>query len=269
MEHRRPHRVLGMIGAALFYGDSVITPAISVLGAMEGLDALTPVLKPYVVPLTVLIVVALFAVQRFGTGKVGTVFGPIMVLWFSVLAILGVRGILINPDVFWALNPLHGVQFFLTNGHKAFVVLGSVFLVATGAEAMFSSASAIATTSRSNSPQVFGLVSMIAATCGPSTFLTSSGSTVPSGRTGIDSTLKPISAAVAGLVPCAESGTSTVVRVSPSPRAAIAALIAIMPASSPCAPAFGLIATAGMLVSVISQCASSSMTSSARTMRRA
>src|SRR5262245_10709560 len=127
----------GIFGAALLYGDGMITPAVTVLGAVEGLEVVTPVFKPLVVPAAVLILVALFSVQRFGTGKVGSVFGPVMCLWFLVLALLGVRGILMAPSILRSLSPFYGIEFLTTHGLSAFIVLGSVFLVVTGAEALY------------------------------------------------------------------------------------------------------------------------------------
>jgi KUP system potassium uptake protein len=129
--------LLGLFGTALLYGDGVITPAISVLSAVEGLNVATHVFEPYIIPITVGILVALFSVQRHGTGKVGGVFGRITILWFLVLAVLGIKGILTAPEVIAALNPVHAVAFFLENGWRAFVVLGSVFLAVTGAEALY------------------------------------------------------------------------------------------------------------------------------------
>lgn len=128
---------LGVFGASLLYGDGMLTPAVTVLGAVEGLEIATPFFKPFLVPLAVIILVLLFRVQRFGTGRVGTVFGPIMLVWFFVLALLGLRGIFMEPQVFHALNPYHGVVFLLTHGRGSLMVLGSVFLAVTGAEALY------------------------------------------------------------------------------------------------------------------------------------
>lgn len=128
---------LGLCGAALLYGDGMLTPAVTVLGAVEGLEVATPALKPYVVPLALLIVGALFSVQRFGTGRVGGVFGPAMLLWFLVLAALGVRGIAMAPRILAALSPHHALAFLLQHGASSLPVLGSVFLVVTGAEALY------------------------------------------------------------------------------------------------------------------------------------
>jgi KUP system potassium uptake protein len=128
---------LGVFGAALLYGDGMITPAISVLSAVEGLEVATPLFKPYILPITIGILVLLFMFQRRGTAGVGMVFGPITLLWFGVLAALGVRGILMEPTVLRALNPVHAVSFFMSNGLPGFLVLGAVFLVATGGEALY------------------------------------------------------------------------------------------------------------------------------------
>ena len=128
---------LGVFGAALLYGDGMLTPCVTVLGAIEGLEIATPLFAPYVVPLTIVILIALFAVQRVGTGGMGRAFGPVTVIWFVVLAALGVRGILMAPEVLGALSPHHAVFFLLNNGSTAFVVLGAVFLSVTGAEALY------------------------------------------------------------------------------------------------------------------------------------
>jgi KUP system potassium uptake protein len=128
---------LGLFGAALLYGDGMITPAVSVLGAVEGLNVLTPKLKDAVVPITLVILTGLFMAQRAGTGAVGRVFGPIMIVWFAVISVLGVRGILREPAVLSALNPWHAVQFLAEGRWKVFPILGSVFLVVTGGEALY------------------------------------------------------------------------------------------------------------------------------------
>ncbi|MEA2236263.1 MAG: system potassium uptake protein [Thermoanaerobaculia bacterium] len=129
--------VLGVFGAALLYGDGMITPAISVLSAVEGLEIATPFFKPYVIPLTILVLVVLFFFQRRGTAGVGSVFGPVMLVWFSTLAVMGIRGILWQPSVLLAVNPMHAVRFFMANGMHGFLVLGAVFLVTTGGEALY------------------------------------------------------------------------------------------------------------------------------------
>jgi len=119
------------------YGDSMITPAISVLSAVEGLDVATPVLKPYIVPITIAILVLLFLGQRHGTARVGTAFGPVMLLWFAVLAVLGTSHVIRHPSVVLAVAPHHAVAFFSRNGLSGMLVLGSVFLVVTGGEALY------------------------------------------------------------------------------------------------------------------------------------
>ncbi len=129
--------VLGLGGAALFYGDGVITPAISVLSAVEGLEIATPAMKPFVVPIALVILIGLFLVQRHGTARVGQFFGPIMLLWFIALAVIGVWNILAQPQVLWALSPHHAVRFFIEHAHVAFFALGAVFLTVTGAEALY------------------------------------------------------------------------------------------------------------------------------------
>jgi len=129
--------IIGVFGASLLYGDGMITPAISVLSAVEGLEIATPFFKPYVIPLTILILVILFFFQRRGTAAVGAVFGPIMIVWFGALAVMGIRGILWAPTVLFAMNPLYAIRFFATNGMQGFLVLGAVFLVATGGEALY------------------------------------------------------------------------------------------------------------------------------------
>lgn len=129
--------LLGLFGAALLYGDSMITPAISVLSAIEGLEVVTPVFTPWVLPITVVILIALFSLQSRGTASVGKLFGPVTLTWFVVLAVLGMAQIVRHPDVLAALNPWHGATFFARNGLNGLLVLGSVFLVVTGGEAMY------------------------------------------------------------------------------------------------------------------------------------
>lgn len=129
--------LLGLFGAALLYGDGMITPAVTVLGAVEGIAVATPIFHPYVVPVAIGVLVALFSVQRFGTGRVGTVFGPVMVVWFLVLALLGLRGIWMAPRILQALSPHHAGLFLWHNGPVSFGVLGAVFLAVTGAEALY------------------------------------------------------------------------------------------------------------------------------------
>ncbi|MGB3037359.1 MAG: KUP/HAK/KT family potassium transporter, partial [Methyloceanibacter sp.] len=129
--------VLGMIAASLFYGDALLTPAISVLSAVEGLEVAAPQLQSYVVPLTVLILIALFAVQSRGTAHVAAFFGPVMTLWFITLGVSGLTHIADDPGVFAAFNPAHAVGFLATHGTIGLVTLGAVFLAVTGAEALY------------------------------------------------------------------------------------------------------------------------------------
>jgi len=128
---------IGLFGAALLYGDGIITPAISVLSAMEGLEIATPYFKPFIIPLTLIVLFILFFFQKKGTAKVGAIFGPITLVWFITLATLGLSSILKNPHVLEAINPVYGINFFLENGFHGFVILGAVFLVVTGGEALY------------------------------------------------------------------------------------------------------------------------------------
>jgi KUP system potassium uptake protein len=128
---------LGIFGASLFFGDGVITPAISVLSAVSGLEVVTPGLAHAVVPISVAILVGLFMIQRKGTGAVGWLFGPVMLLWFAVLAILGAREVLQHPGIIQALSPVWGARFFSHHGFRAFLALGGVVLAVTGAEALY------------------------------------------------------------------------------------------------------------------------------------
>ncbi|MBK9548060.1 MAG: potassium transporter Kup [Gemmatimonadetes bacterium] len=129
--------MVGLFGAALLYGDGVITPAISVLGAVEGLEVATPIFKNWVVPMACVIITALFAVQRRGTAGIGKIFGPVTTIYFVCIAVLGVRGILMNTEVLHALNPWYAFEFFLRERSHAFVVLAAVVLVITGGEALY------------------------------------------------------------------------------------------------------------------------------------
>lgn len=129
--------VVGVFGASLFYGDAVLTPAISVLSAVEGLEVGTAAFKPYVVPIALGVLVALFLIQRYGTGVVGFLFGPVCALWFASLATVGIWNIAKNPGILQALNPIHALQFVIGHGFASFVVLGSVLLAITGAEALY------------------------------------------------------------------------------------------------------------------------------------
>jgi KUP system potassium uptake protein len=128
---------VGLFGAALIYGDGAITPAISVLSALEGLNMATPDFQPYVVPAAVAILLALFAIQSRGTAAIGHFFGPIMLVWFVAMAVMGVAGIVQHPQVFVALNPAYGLSYLVSHGLTGFLVLGAVFLCVTGAEALY------------------------------------------------------------------------------------------------------------------------------------
>ncbi len=128
---------LGLFGACVLYGDGMITPAISVLSAVEGTRIITPVFKPYVIPITILILGGLFFLQRGGTARVGNLFGPIMLIWFLILAVLGTAQIIRHPKILEAVFPWHGLKFLIHNNLHGFMVLGAVFLVVTGAEALY------------------------------------------------------------------------------------------------------------------------------------
>ena len=137
-KHQRPAIIaIGLFGAALIYGDGAITPAISVLSALEGFEQAAPGLTPYVLPAAVVILVALFAIQPQGTARIGRAFGPIMLVWFVVMAVLGVYGVAQHPSILAALNPLYGLRYLFSGGLASFLVLGSVFLCVTGAEALY------------------------------------------------------------------------------------------------------------------------------------
>ncbi|SFO25712.1 KUP system potassium uptake protein [Mesorhizobium sp. NFR06] len=128
---------IGIVGASLFFGDAVITPAISVLSAVEGMNVVTPAFQPYVVPLTLLILAMLFAVQRFGTGGVGLVFGPVTAIWFLAIGLSGLKHIISDPEILWAISPHYVVAFFINSPDVSFVTVGAVFLAVTGAEALY------------------------------------------------------------------------------------------------------------------------------------
>ncbi|NBS16228.1 MAG: potassium transporter Kup [Gammaproteobacteria bacterium] len=128
---------LGLMGASLFYGDGVITPAISVLSAVEGLEVLKPQLHDFIIPIALAVLILLFRSQRHGTGKVGQLFGPIMLLWFLSLAVIGLESLLETPEVLWALDPRRAVEFFSHNGWHGFLTLGAVVLSVTGGEALY------------------------------------------------------------------------------------------------------------------------------------
>ncbi|HEY8586527.1 MAG TPA: potassium transporter Kup [Rhodanobacter sp.] len=134
---RRAVMLMALLGAALFFGDGVITPSISVLSAVEGLKVAAPGLDHWVVPITVCVLLGLFWLQRHGTAKVGAIFGPVMALWFLTLGVLGVWNIIQAPEVLYALNPWHAVQFFMSHGTTSILALGSVVLCVTGAEALY------------------------------------------------------------------------------------------------------------------------------------
>lgn len=134
---RTPLLYLGLFGSALLFGDGMITPAISVLSAVEGLQFATPLFQPYVIPITLLILALLFLSQKYGTARIGLVFGPVLLLWFSVLGILGLSAIVQNPYVLEAIDPRHAFYFFAAHGFKGFFILGAIFLVVTGGEAMY------------------------------------------------------------------------------------------------------------------------------------
>jgi KUP system potassium uptake protein len=127
----------GLVGAALFYGDGVITPAISVLSAVEGLKVATPLFEPYVIPISLVLIISLFLVQSRGTASVGRLFGPAMLVWFVVLALLGLWGIAQRPRILLAFNPLYGVTVLADAPSRGFVMLGAVFLAVTGAETLY------------------------------------------------------------------------------------------------------------------------------------
>ena len=129
--------MMGLFGAALIYGDGIITPAISVLSAVEGLNVATNIFKPYTMPIAVVILVCLFAIQSQGTGTVGKAFGPVMCVWFATIAALGIAGIVHHPQVLAALDPVHGIRLLATHGFLGFTVLGGVFLALTGGEALY------------------------------------------------------------------------------------------------------------------------------------
>ncbi len=134
---RRVLMTVGLFGTAIFFGDAVITPAMTVLGAVEGIDVYAPEYHDAILPLTLIVIAGLFAVQRFGTGGIGKAFGPVMLTWFLVLALLGLPRVLQNPGVLAAMNPLHAIEFCLHHGWVAFVGLGAVVLVVTGGEALY------------------------------------------------------------------------------------------------------------------------------------
>ncbi len=128
---------IGLFGAALFFGDGIITPAISVLSAVEGLKTITPVFDAYILPITIAVLISLFIIQRHGTGSVGKFFGPIMILWFSTLALLGVMNIQLYPQVLQLVNPFWAIEFIAVHQFVSFITLGAVVLTVTGGEALY------------------------------------------------------------------------------------------------------------------------------------
>lgn len=133
----RPLLLTGIFGAALLFGDGMLTPAVSILGAVEGLKVATPLFEPFVVPITITILVVLFWAQHFGTARVGAIFGPVIFVWFATIAVLGIGGIIDAPIVLEAFNPLYAIEFFVSHGLQSMLVLGAVFLTVTGAEALY------------------------------------------------------------------------------------------------------------------------------------
>src|ERR1700716_1232271 len=129
--------IMGLFGAALIYGDGIITRAISVLSAVEGLNVATSIFKTYTMPSALVILVGLFAIQHRGTGAVGKAFGPVMFVWFATIAILGIIGIVHHPGVLAAINPIYGAQLLVSHGFLGFTVLGGVFLALTGGDALY------------------------------------------------------------------------------------------------------------------------------------
>jgi len=136
-KRERAIMLIGLLGAGMFYGDGMVTPAISVLSALEGLDVATPAFRPYIIPLTLLVLFGLFLFQRKGTAKIGAFFGPIMILWFLILAVLGVSNMLANPSVLKALSPTYALGFVFGNINIAIVAMGAVVLAVTGAETLY------------------------------------------------------------------------------------------------------------------------------------
>src|SRR5690606_29466948 len=128
---------IGICGASLFFGDALITPAISVLSAVEGLEVMAPALNPYVLPITLIILLTLFVVQRFGTGKVASVFGPITAIWFLALGAMGLLHIAGDPSVLLAVNPYYASIYLFHQPDVAFLTIGAIFLAVTGAEALY------------------------------------------------------------------------------------------------------------------------------------
>jgi KUP system potassium uptake protein len=167
---------MGLLGAALIYGDGVITPAISVLSALEGINVVTEAFKPLVMPMAVAILIGLFAAQRFGTEKIGRAFGPIMLLWFIVIALLGVAAIVRHPAVIAALDPRYAVDFLRHSGAAGFLVLGGVFLCITGGEALYADMGHFGKTSIRRSWYAIVLPALLLSYAGQVAYLTDKGS---------------------------------------------------------------------------------------------
>ncbi len=167
---------MGLLGAALIYGDGVITPAISVLSALEGVNAVTDSFKPYVMPMAVVVLIALFASQRFGTEKIGRAFGPVMLLWFCVIAALGVAAIAHHPDVVKALDPRYAISFLRHAGSVGFLVLGAVFLCITGGEALYADMGHFGKTSIRYSWYIVVLPALLLSYAGQTAYLLDKGS---------------------------------------------------------------------------------------------
>ena len=127
----------GVFGACMFYGDAIITPAISVLSAVEGMEVISHDLTRYIIPVTIVILMGLFLIQKTGTAVVGNLFGPVMLIWFVVIGLMGIYQVIDNPQIFAAINPLYAIQFMEEHALQGFIVLGAVFLVLTGAEALY------------------------------------------------------------------------------------------------------------------------------------
>ncbi|MCC6137158.1 MAG: KUP/HAK/KT family potassium transporter, partial [Bdellovibrionaceae bacterium] len=133
----RPILLTGIFGAALMFGDGMLTPAVTILSAVEGLKIATPMFEPFVVPISITILVVLFWAQHFGTARIGAIFGPVILCWFGSIALLGVGGIVSAPIVLEAFNPMYALDFFISHELQSFLVLGAVFLTVTGAEALY------------------------------------------------------------------------------------------------------------------------------------
>jgi KUP system potassium uptake protein len=167
---------MGLLGAALIYGDGVITPAISVLSALEGLNAVTASFKPYIMPMALVVLIALFASQRFGTDKIGRAFGPVMLLWFFVIAAVGIAAILHHPGVVAALDPRYAISFLSHAGSVGVLVLGAVFLCITGGEALYADMGHFGKTSIRRSWYIIVLPALLLSYAGQTAYLLDKGS---------------------------------------------------------------------------------------------